>query len=99
MQIIFLKLPTGTDEANTVSPITRSVSFTVNDGENGLNQATVKIDGDNLIKTTGSAGGFNVDLSDGEHTIEASKEGYITKTETITVDKNHTEITISLTAE
>ena len=74
------------------------MSFNINDGTNGIKQATVKI-GDNITKTTGSAGGFNVQLSDGTYAVEASKEGYITKNISITVDAENTSFTISLTSE
>lgn len=79
---------------------TRSVSFTVNDGTDAISSASVVIDGDSEHpKTTGGAGGCTASLSDGEHTIIVSKEGFITKTQTITVSENNTKFTISLTSE
>ncbi len=78
---------------------TRTVSFTVNDGTDGIQSATVTIDGDaEGAKTTGSSGGCTATLTDGEHEIVVTKEGYTDKTETITVDSTHTSFTISLVA-
>lgn len=78
---------------------TRSVSFTVNDGTDPIQSATVTIDGDETgAKTTGSSGGCTATLSDGEHEVVVAKDGYTTKTETIIVDGEHTSFTISLTA-
>lgn len=37
-------------------------------------------------------------MEDGEVSVEVSKEGYDTKTETITVDETHLSFTISLAA-
>lgn len=78
----------------------RSVSFTVNDGTNAIQGAELVIDGDTEgKKTTGQAGGCTASLSDGEHEIVISAQGYTTKTETITVDGEHTSFTISLEAD
>ena len=56
------------------------------------------IDGE-TTKTSGGAGGFTIDLTDGEHTIVVSKEGYVTKTETITVSESDDDFQIVLTVE
>lgn len=81
------------------TPTSRSVSFTINDGTDAINEASVVIDNDSdNSKTTGSAGGCTATLTDGEHTVVVSKEGYTTKTETISVDETHTSFTISLVA-
>ena len=78
---------------------TRTVSFTVDDGTDGIQGADVVIDGDTAgKKTTGSSGGCTATLSDGEHTVEVTATGYETKSETITVDSTHNSFTISLTA-
>lgn len=76
-------------------PVTRNISFTINDGTNPIQNATVKIGTE--TKTTGSLGGctFN-DIEEGTVSVEVSKEGYTTKTESITVDETHTSFTISL---
>ena len=81
-------------------PTTRAVSFTVDDGEAAVGGASVVIDSDtDNAKTTGTAGGCTATLTDGTHTVSVSKEGYVTATETITVDSTHTSFTISLTEE
>jgi hypothetical protein len=78
----------------------RLVNFTVNDGTTAIGSATVVIDNDTEnAKTTGGAGGCTATLTDGEHTIKVSKEGYVTKTETITVSEDNSSFTISLTSE
>lgn len=77
------------------SPTTRTLSFTINDGTNAIEGASVKID--STTKTTGSAGGCTfTDMADGTYSVEVSKEGYTTKTESITSDETHTSFTISL---
>ena len=87
------------EESPFVTPVTRSVSFSVNDGTNSVAGANVVINGDNdNAKTTGNAGGCTASLDDGEHLISVSAEGYVTKTETITVSESNTSFTISLEA-
>ena len=74
------------------------MSFTISDdNDDPINRATVIIGG--VTKTTGSAGGCTVSLSDGEHSVQVSKDGYVTKTENITVDKDHTSFIIKLAEE
>lgn len=71
----------------------------MNDGTDPIQGASVVIDSDSdNAKTTGSAGGCSATLTDGEHSISVSKDGYTTKTETITVDSTHSSFTISLTS-
>ena len=74
------------------------MSFTVNDGTDAIEGATVTIGA--KTGTTGSAGGCTItgveEGADISVTVEAT--GYTTKTETITVDETHTSFTISLTA-
>lgn len=79
------------------TPTTRDLSFTVNDGTNPIGGATVTIGA--KTGTTGSAGGCTITgVEEGTNiSVEVSKEGYTTKTETITVDSEHTAFTISLT--
>ena len=86
------------DPEPTPEPVTRTISFTVNDGTNPIDGASVVIDG--VTKTTGSAGGctFN-EIEDGSVSVEVSATGYTTKTETITVSEDNTAFTISLIAE
>lgn len=77
---------------------TRIINFTVDDGTDPIQGATVTIDGDTSNKkTTGSSGGCTATLADGEHEIVVSKDGYTTETETITTDSTHNSFTISLT--
>ena len=85
----------ATNDEGEVTPTTRNISFTINDGTNPIQGATVKIGAE--TKTTGSLGGctFN-DIEEGTVSVEVSKEGYTTKTESITVDETHTSFTISL---
>lgn len=82
----------------TPTPVTRDLSFTINDGTDPIEGATVTID--EKTGTTGSAGGCTITgVEEGTGiSVEVAKEGYTTKTETITVDAEHTSFTISLTA-
>lgn len=76
---------------------TQNISFTINDGTDAISGATVTIGEDS--KTTGSAGGCSFNgVTEGEVSVTVSAEGYTTKTETITVDSEHTSFTISLTS-
>lgn len=85
------------DEEEAPQVTTRDLSITVDDGENAVSGVSVAI-GD-ITGTTGPAGGCTLKgVSDGEHTITATKEGYTEYSDTITVDSTHTSFTISLTA-
>lgn len=78
-------------------PVTRDLSFTINDGTNPIKGATVTIGA--KTGTTGDAGGCTIKgIEEGSVSVEVAKEGYTTKTETITVDETHTSFTISLSA-
>lgn len=82
-------------EENT--PTTQDINFTINDGTNAIEGATVKIGSE--TKTTGSAGGCSfTGVAEGTVSVEVSKDGYTSKTESITVDSTHTTFTISLVA-
>ena len=84
--------------SNEVNPETRNISFIINDGTNAVQGASVSI-GD-ITGTTGSQGGCTLhNVSDGEHSVIVAKDGFITKTETITVSESDTSFTISLEAE
>ena len=75
-----------------------SVHFDVTDGGNGIEGATVTIDG--VSKTTGSAGGCNFNnMTGGTVTVEVTKTGYVSKSESISIDNEHTSFTIVLTKE
>ena len=76
---------------------THELSFTVNDGTDPIQGATVTIEG--KTGTTGSAGGCTIEgILEGSHTVTVTADGYTDATETITVDAEHTSFTISLTA-
>ena len=75
-----------------------SIHFDVTDGENGIGGATVTIDG--VSKNTGSAGGCNFNnINGGIVTVEVTKTGYVSKSESISIDAEHTSFTIVLTKE
>ena len=75
-----------------------SVHFDVTDGENGIGGATVTING--VSKTTGSAGGCNFsNMTGGTVNVEVTKTGYVSKSESISIDAEHTSFTIVLTKE
>ena len=79
------------------TPTVYDLSFTVNDGTDPVSGATVTIG--SKTGTTGSSGGCTIkDVEAGTVSVEVSKEGFTTKTESITVDETHTSFTISLTA-
>lgn len=85
---------------NEVNPeITKyDLSFTINNGTTGISGATVTIG--EVTGTTGSSGGCTLkDIEEGSQSVTVTKTGYVTKTETITVDEDHTSFTISLTSE
>lgn len=75
-----------------------TVTVTVKDGDNVLPGATVTIG--SKSETTGANGvAVFEELTDGEITIQISKTYYTTKSETKTVDRKHTNFTISLVHE
>ena len=81
-----------------VDPVTRKITFTIDNGTNAIEGATVTIDG--TSKTTGSDGGGSFDgIADGSVSVTVSATGYVTKTESITVSSSDTSFTISLVAE
>ncbi len=75
-----------------------TVTVTVKDGDDVLAGATVTIG--SKSETTGANGvAVFEELDDGEITIQVSKTYYTTKSETKTVDRKHTNFTISLVHE
>lgn len=65
---------------------------------NGIGGATVTIDG--VSKNTGSAGGCNFNnINGGIVNVEVTKTGYVSKSESISIDAEHTSFTIVLTKE
>lgn len=87
-----------TQQEEQQTPTTRDLSFTINDGTNAIEGATVAIG--TKTGTTGSAGGCTISgVEEGTNiSVEVAATGYTTKTETITVDETHTSFTISLSA-
>ena len=73
----------------------RSVSFTVTDGTDPIQSASVVID-EGTAKTTGSSGGCTASLTDGEHSITVTKDGYTTYTGTITVSYEDVSFSVEL---
>lgn len=74
---------------------TRTINFTITDGTDPVNGATVAIG--NKTGTTGSAGGCSLtEIADGEHEVIVTCDGYTTKTETIVVSESDTAFTITL---
>ena len=99
----YILLPEGQTESDDNNgqeeTQSRNVSFTINDGTDAVSSATVVIDNDtDNSKTTGNAGGCTAELTDGEHTVKVTKDGFTDKTETITVSADNTSFTISLTS-
>ena len=85
-------------EEQQQTPVTRDLSFTINDGTDPIEGATVAIGA--KTGTTGSAGGCTISgVEEGTQSVEVSATGYTTKTESISVDETHTSFTISLVAE
>ena len=85
-------------EEQQQTPTTRDLSFTINDGTDPIEGATVSIGA--KTGTTGSAGGCTLTgVEEGTQSVEVSATGYTTKTESISVDETHTSFTISLEAE
>ena len=77
--------------------VTRNLTFTVNDGTDPVEGATVAI-GD-ITGTTGSAGGCTLQgVAEGEKTVTVTAEGFENYSDTITVSSDSTSFTISLTA-
>lgn len=89
----YMRSELTSEESETV---TRTIKFTVNDGSNAIEAASVQIGTE--TKTTGSAGGCSFTIPDGQYAVSVSKDGYTTKTENITVSETNTDFTISLTA-
>lgn len=105
MRLLIILPVTEVNPENTVTdpvvedePAERSVHLTITDGTDPVTGASVLIDED-ITRTTGDAGGCNATLTDGEHTVKVSKEGFVDYTDTITVSSDATTFTITLTEE
>lgn len=74
----------------------RNISFSVSDGTNPVQNATVSIG--STTGTTGSAGGCTLqNITDGEQTVTVTATGFNNYTGTITVSENNTSFPITLT--
>lgn len=83
------------DEKNPET--TRTLSFTINDGTNPIQDATVAIG--STSATTDATGKCTLEgIADGEQTITISATGYTTKTQTETIAEDNVTFTISLTS-
>lgn len=94
-----MKLPSGAGDnpAEPVTPTTRSISFTINDGKDPISGAKVTID--TTERTTGGAGGCSFNgIADGTVSVTVTADGYNSKTESIEVSSTSTDFTISLVA-
>lgn len=105
MRLLIILPVTEVNPENTVTdPVVedelaeRSVHLTITDGTDPVTGASVLIDED-ITRTTGDAGGCNATLTDGEHTVKVTKEGFVDYTDTITVSSDATTFTITLTEE
>ena len=90
----------ATDDEGEDDPVTTTydLSFTVNDGTDPIKGATVTIG--EVTGTTGDVGGCTLkDIEEGSQSVTVEATGYVSKTETITVDGDHTSFTVTLTEE
>ena len=95
--MVLLPNPQANPEIVDNETETRTINFTITDGTDPVNGATVAIG--NKTGTTGSAGGCTLtEIADGEHEVTVTCDGYTTKTETITVSESDTTFTIALEA-
>lgn len=82
-------------EDNSNSVAKRTLNFSVNDGTDAVSGATVNVDGS--TGKTGSSGGCTVkNVTDGEHSVTVTKEGYEDYTGTIIVSEDNVSFTVSL---
>lgn len=86
----------GSDTTKTISlTIVDTISFTINDGENPIQGATVVIG--ETTKTTGTSGGCTFpNMAYDTYSATISATGYATATESIEFDAEHKSFTISL---
>lgn len=92
-----IRYPFLNDDSDDDTPQTQDISFTIDDGNDPIQGASVTIG--ETTKTTGSQGGCSfTGIEEGTVSVEVSADGYTTKTEEISVDSEHTTFTISLVA-
>ncbi len=86
--------------SNLESYFTRDLTFTINDGSDPIQGATVSIASLSKTGTTGSSGGCTISgVMDGTYEVTVSKTGYTTSKGNKTVSSDSTSFTISLEAE
>ena len=85
--------------AQEATPTKRKISITVTNGEDSIGNATVTIG--SVTGTTGPRGAACEleDIPDGKQNVTVSAEGYVQKTEEITVSESNTTFTITLIAQ
>jgi len=80
-----------------IDPATRDITITVDDGEDPIAGASVVIGG--TTKTTNDSGVASfTGVTEGTVSATISKDGYTSKTESLSVDSTHTSFTVSLVA-
>lgn len=80
-----------------IDPATRDISITVNDGTDPISGASVVIG--ETTKTTNDSGVASfTGVTEGTVSATISKDGYTSKTESLSVDSTHTSFTVSLVA-
>lgn len=84
------------DEINE-PPEKQNISITVKTGDTPIQGAKVTIG--KVTKTTGSQGGCSfTNIEEGDHKVTIKKDNFQDKTQTITVDDDHTSFNISITS-
>lgn len=80
-----------------IDPATRDISITVDDGTDPIAGASVVIG--ETTKTTNDSGVASfTGVTEGTVSATISKDGYTSKTESLSVDSTHTSFTVSLVA-
>lgn len=80
-----------------IDPATRDISITVDDGTDPIAGASVVIG--QTTKTTNDSGVASfTGVTEGTVSATISKDGYTSKTESLSVDSTHTSFTVSLVA-
>ena len=87
------------DKEQEVTPTTRNISITVTNNGDSVGNATVTIG--SITGTTGPRGAACTleNVPDGKQNVVITAEGYVDKTEEITVSADNTSFTIEVTAE
>lgn len=102
-----MQLPAGTGDnsvgQDTQNTTTRQIKVKVVSNETSVPNANITITSTNpqITGQTGSGGGQATisNVPEGTQTITVSAEGYVTKTESIVIDSEHTTFEIELTAQ